>query len=582
MPFDAFVLNAVADEIKEKLVKTGRRVHKIFQINQELIITFRGEDRSLSLFFSVHPQNFRIHFTGRHYTNPPSPPAFCMLLRKHLIGGVLISLEQPPLERILYLNFSAPNREGKEVIKTLVLEMMGKHSNLILLDTASAENKRNILGAIKPVSPLVNRRRTILPHCNYFPPPLQDKFHPFALNYEAFASEMIRFEGQDAKSALINNIQGISPFLAGEIVARAEAMYISKETVRPLWNALEKLLNIYSDKRWEPTLIYTKEGTPADFSAFKPVQFFEGSFRFVPSISMLLDEFYQFREKSEGKKNLLQLLNQHLEQALKKCRHKEKVQLRELEEAKKADQLRLCGELILLHLKNIPPKTAEIFLENLFQDGEKIKISLDPGISPASNAQRYFKKYRKARQGEKKISERLSQTRQEIAYIESVLFSMEKADLPTLQEIKEELEEAGLLRKKMSPLQKKTTHFNPLRYYSSLGEEIIIGRNNRQNEYLVHKVAAKTDFWLHVKDMPGAHVIIKSNNPSAETIAEAALLAAYHSKGAGSSNVAVDYTQVKNIKRHPAGRPGMVIYTNYKTIFVTPKEQLIRKLLDKH
>lgn len=581
MPFDAFVLNAVADEITNKLINSGQRVNKIYQINKELIITFRGENYSPSLYFSVHPQRYRIHFTRRHYAHPPVPPDFCMLLRKHLLNGVLTSLEQPPLERVLYLHFSAPNREGKEVIKTLVLETMGRHSNLILLDTVSGGNTRTILGALKPVAPSINRRRTILPHYNYTPPPLQDKLHPFALSYDAFIEEISRFEGQQAESVLIKSIQGISPFLSREIIARAGVSLVSKESARRIWNALEELIQIYSSGFWEPTLLCDNEGNPADFSAFKPLQSFNGHFRFVPSISSLLDEFYAYREKKEGEKNLRSILNHHVDQALKKSRRKEKVQSEELEEAKKADRFKLLGDLIILNLKTIPQKTMEIYLDNLYSPGrEKIKVNLDPQLSPALNAQRYFKKYRKARQGEKQISARLAQTRQEIAYLESVRFSLEKADLPTLQEIKEELEETGFLpARKKHPLQKKTGHFNPLKYYASQGEEILIGRNNRQNEHLVHKFAAKTDLWLHVKDMPGAHVIIRSVNPSPETIREAALLAAYYSKGAGSSNVAVDYTFVKNIKRHPAGQPGMVIYTNFKTIFVTPEEQLLRPLL---
>jgi len=507
-----------------------------------------------------------------------------MLLRKHLLNGVLTSLEQPPLERVLYLNFSAPNREGKEVIKTLVLETMGRHSNLILLDTVSGENKRTILGSLKPVSPSINRRRTILPHHNYTPPPLQDKLHPFALSYEAFVEEISHFEGQQAESIIINSIQGISPFLSREIIARAGVSLVSKESAQLLWNALDELIQIYSSRHWEPTLLCDNEGNPVDFCAFKPLQSFKGRFRFVPSISSLLDEFYTYLEKIEGEKNLQSILNHHVDQALKKSRRKEKVQSDELEEAKKADRFKLLGDLIILHLRTIPAKTKEIYLDNLYSpEGEKIKVSLEPQLSPTLNAQRYFKKYRKARQGEKQISKRLAQTRQEIAYLESVRFSMEKADLPTLQEIKEELEEAGFLpAKKKPPLQKKTSHFNPLKYYTSQGEEIYLGRNNRQNEHLVHKFAAKTDLWLHVKDIPGAHVIIRSENPSPETVREAALLAAYYSKGAGSSNVAVDYTFVKNIKRHPAGKPGMVIYTNFKTIFVTPEEQLLRPLLSKN
>ena len=583
MPFDAFVLNAVSDEITDRLIKTGERVSKIFQINQELIISFRSENSSDSLFFSVHPQSCRIHFTERHYSHPLTPPAFCMLLRKHLLGGLLISLEQPPLERVLYLNFSAPNREGKEVIKTLVLEVMGKHSNLILLDAPAKEGGKMILGAIKPVSPNINRIRTILPHHHYSPPPLQEKLHPFALSYEVFVNEPDLSAGEPLEQALIENIQGISPFLAKETAARAGSGFLSDKTAKQVWNALQELMEIYITKNWAPTLISDQAGNPSDYSAFKPSQPITGQLRGHPSISKVLDEFYQFKEKNDAKKALTGLLNQQLSQMLKKIIKKEKAQLQELKEAKNAEQLKLCGELIILHLQKIPPRASEINLTNLYgSDNEEVKVSLDPRLNPALNAQRYFKLYRKARQAEKKMTERLEQTRQEITYLESVSFSIEKADYPALLEIKDELEEAGFLAvrgKPGPPPQKKTALFNPHRYYASLGEEIYVGKNNRQNEHLVQKFAFKTDLWLHVKDIPGAHVIIRSRNPGGETIREAALLAAYYSKASGSSNVPVDFTQVKNIKRHPAGKPGMVIYTNHKTIYVTPEEQLLRPIL---
>jgi predicted ribosome quality control (RQC) complex YloA/Tae2 family protein len=302
------------------------------------------------------------------------------------------------------------------------------------------------------------------------------------------------------------------------------------------------------------------------------------------SISSILDELYEFKEKEEKRQNLFAMLTRNVEQAVKKTRKKETVQLLELEAAGKADYYRQCGELILMNLKDIPVRSREVELENIFSEqGGMINISLDPRLSPPLNAQRYFRKYRKARQGEKIISENLEQTRQEISYLESVLFSLQKADLQTLREIRDELEETGYLTVPQKPrYPKQAATFNPLKFISSRGEEIFVGRNNRQNEYLVQRFATGTELWFHVKDLPGAHVIVRPGVPHEKTIHEAALLAAYFSRGAHSSNVPVDYTQIKNVRRLPGGKPGMVTYTNYKTLYVTPDEQNLRPLLAQH
>ena len=585
MAFDAFVLSAVAGEIEEKIIKTGARLNRIYQLNPtDLLLYFKGEQEVQPLFISIHTQRGRIHFTNRHYSHPPSPPPFCMLSRKHLGNGVLVSVEQPPLERYLYLNFLALNESGKKVDKTLVVEIMGRRSNVILLDRPGEKKERVILGVLKPVPPSINRVRTLLPHYTYSPPPVQEKLHPYALDYEHFQQEMNRLEGQPAPKALLENFRGFSPFLAEEIAARAKTPIISPGAACILWQKLQEILQIYEEKKWEPTLLYDKEKKPLDCSVVKPRQATGNHCRSFNSISSILDELYEYKEKEEERQNLFAMLTRNVEQAVKKTRKKETVQLLELEAAGKADYYRQCGELILMNLKDIPARSREVELENIFSEqGGMIKISLDPRLSPPLNAQRYFRKYRKARQGEKKISGNLEQTRREISYLESVLFSLQKADLQTLREIKEELEETGYLPvPQKSRYPKQTAVFNPLKFISSRGEEIFVGRNNRQNEYLVQRFAAGTELWFHVKDLPGAHVIVRPGVPHEKTIHEAALLAAYFSRGAHSSKVPVDYTQVKNVRRLPGGKPGMVTYTNYKTLYVTPDEQNLRPLLAQH
>ena len=588
MAFDAFVLGAVATEIEEKLIKPGAAISKIYQLNPtDLLLFFKGTKQKGPLFLSIHAQKGRINLTERRYAHPASPPAFCMLLRKHLINGIIVSLEQPPLERVLYLNFSVINENGKEVQKTLAAEIMGRHSNIILLNNPDTEGKQTILGAIKPVPPSINRFRTLMPHHTYFPPPVQEKLHPFALNYESFRQELRMSEGKPAGRFLLENIQGLSPLLAQEIAVRANKPLLenlTEDSTRLLWARMQGIFQIYGEKKWAPVLLLDDLGHPLDYTVINPAETAAKYKRGYSSISELLDDYYDYRERAEAKERLYSLLSRQVEQSLKKCRSKEKKQLLELEKSKEADYYRKCGELILTNLKHIPPKANEIYPVDIYSgQDEKIKIELDPRISPSQNAQRYFKKYRKARQGEKKISGTLEGTQNEIAYLESVLYFMDKNNLQALLEIKEELEEAGYLPPKNKPYpREKTVSFNPIIITASSGEEIYIGRNNRQNAYLVGHFASKTDLWLHVKDMPGAHVIVKAANPHADLIKEAALLAAHFSRGAHSSNVPVDYTIVKYIQRIPGAKPGMVTYKNYRTIYVTPDEKILYSLLKQH
>jgi predicted ribosome quality control (RQC) complex YloA/Tae2 family protein len=581
--FDAFVLNAVAQEIEEDIIKNGGRLSKVYQLNsREMLLYFKGEVPLQPLFISINAQRGRINFTGRHFSHPLTPPPFCMLVRKHLVNGLLISLEQPPLERVLYLHFTVLNSRGKRVQKTLAVEIMGRHSNLVLLDTPDEEKNQMILGALKPIPSSLNRYRVLLPHNVYFPPPPQEKLHPYALNHEHFCQEIRRLQGQPTARALLENLQGLSPFLTAEIAARAGSSCLSADDSSVLWQKLQELMGIYQERKWEPTLFLDQKKQPYDYHVLKPVQSLPGDQRTFSSVSTLLDEFYTYQEKEEEKKNLFLLLSRVAEQTLKKSKRKENNQLQELARATKADFYRQCGELLLINLNQIPKKSREVYLKNAFLEKEDyIRINLDPQISPSLNAQRYFRKYRKARQGEKKIAAQLQKTRQGITYLESVLFALEKANLAVLKEIKDELVATGYLPvPKKSSAKKTNKKLFPLKFISSQGEEILAGQNNLQNEYLVQRLAAKTDLWLHVKDMPGAHIIIKAEHPQEETIEEAALLAAYFSRGAYSSNVPVDYTQVKNVRRL-GNKPGMVTYSNFKTRYVTPHEEKLRPFLQK-
>ncbi len=582
MAFDSFVLHAVKTDLEKHLVQTPCKVQRVIQPNAvTLLLEFRGQRPGAeALFFSIHPVSSRVHLTSRHYPRPSTPPAFCMLLRKHLSGGKLVSVEQPPLERMLYLHFLATNEQGRETPKTLVAEIMGRHSNLILIDPLANERPK-ILGCLKPVPAALNRYRAILPNHPYDPPPLQDKLHPFALNYEYFRQEVLQQQGTRIEAFFLDHFQGFSPFLTREIASRANLDVLEESAAPLLWEKLQELMAIYTSAAWQPTLLHGLAGLPEDYFAFKPHQNFKETLRFFSSMSGLLDEFFEHKERHEAKTGLYRYLHQLVTQQLEKTRRKEKKQQKELAETERAEEYRRLGELLYLNIHAIHPKSHQFEAKDPYEEsGGSVLIPLDPGISPSQNAQRYFKKYRKAKQGAKEISRQLKKTRQEIKYLDSVLFAMEKADLESLGEIREELEEAGYLpRQQAEPQGKKARIQKPLSFLSSQGETILVGRNNRQNDDLSLRLAAKTDYWLHAKNIPGAHVIIRSSSPHEATLVEAALLAAHFSRASRSSKVPIDYTRVKNLRRIPGPRPGMVTFSNYKTLYVTPDEKSMAPLL---
>lgn len=586
MPFDSFVLNAVAAEIDEKIVTTKARINKIVQPNAtDIVIFFRGEAKT-PLLISSHPQWGRVHFTEHHYSRNISPPPFCMLLRKHLKNALPLSVEQPPLERVLYLHFSSLSEEGREIVITLAAEIMGRHSNIILLSPAEGRESSSkvIIGAVKSIPSSINRYRTILPHYYYYPPPKQQKLHPFALDYEYFHQMLSSYQGEKAEKVLLQNIQGLSPFLCSEIAARAKTDYIKENSIPSLWEKLQEIIKLYERGKWKPTLICDKDGAPMDYAALNTVQEEKAPVRrSFNSMSMALDEYYSHVQNKEEQKNLYALLLQKVEQNINKLEQKEKILLKELDETQKADYYRTCGDLLFSFLKDVPSSAGEVYLDNIFEPGKgKIKIPLDPSLSPSLNAQAYYKKYRKAQQGRKKIKEQLDLTRQEKTYLQSVLLALKNSDLQNLRETRDELQESGYLPPPSKKIeQKPEPSYKPMKFISSQNEEIYVGKNNRQNDYLVQQFAPKNALWFHVKDLPGAHVVVPLEDPQEETVKEAALLAAYFSKGASSANVPVDFTRIKYVKRIPKGKPGAVTYKNYRTLYVTPDEDLLNPLLNR-
>lgn len=583
MAFDSLVLAAVADELREHL--HNARIEKIYQPTKtEIIFHLRQPGEKYSLLFSAHPVFSRVHLTRRTYVNPKSPPPFCMLLRKHLAGGQITGIEQKPLERVLNIKINGINEQGEQVERVFVAEIMGRYSNLILITQAE---QPAVLGAIKYVSAEMSRFRTIKPGKPYYPPPEQPKLNPLTVSFDRFKTLLLSSSDDISESPdklLVSSFRGISPLIAREAVHRSKitssARNLSEEQIAILWKHFKDIISTFRTRKWEPVLV-KKQGkyNLTDYAAINLQQYHPSQVQKTSSMSAAIEKYYYERESLEQRRQLYQGLKKKLKQELEKAKKKKVRQLKELEHTENAEHFRKWGELILAQMSSIPTRAEEVTVTDLYS-GDPVTIPLDPRIPAPANAQRYFQKYHKYKKSKHKIEARLRQTENEIVYLESVLFNMEKADMTVLEEIREELREAGYLTEPGSPTnafpQRKVSQ--PLKFVSSEGYTFYVGRNNRQNDYLTLKKARKKDTWLHAKDIPGAHVVIEGENPPPQTIKEAAIVAAYYSKGSNSSNVPVDYTLIRHVRKPPKARAGMVIYNHHRTIYVTPEQGLINRL----
>ncbi|NLZ92784.1 MAG: fibronectin/fibrinogen-binding protein, partial [Firmicutes bacterium] len=547
---------------------------KIYQPRKlEIILHLRKHTAYYSLICSADPRLARVHLTNDKPDNPAVPPAFCMLLRKHLTGARLLSLQQEGLERILTFVFSSYDEFGNSVTKSLICEVMGKHSNIILT-IPTLDNEPQILGSIKQVTATMSRYRTILPGEIYYPPPPQEKINIFNFSEEELATALLNTTEQAPVSSLVQTVMGIGKELAKVLIQRAaDGEYCHPLTViRPMAAELHKLATAVDSNQLQPCL-YKTAANKLSFSLLIPPQASLAELTLFQSVNDCLAAYYHAllnaHEVAALKQQLLQSVNNMLARAVKKL----KKQMRELQEMEGADKYRLWGEMLTASLHHLRPGMTKASVPNYYTDSrEKITVPLDPACSPQENAQRYFKKYRKLRDGKKYLVDRKAAAEKEIAYLESLLVAIQHADMSALWEIREEMEKAGLIRKKTIKKQAKTYSSQPLHFVSPDNIDIYVGKNNRQNDQLTLRAASPTDIWLHVKNHPGAHVIIRDSNPPAKTILYAAELAAFYSKLSTSANVPVDYTQVRYVKKPKGAKPGMVVYDHHHTVYVTPKQ----------
>lgn len=571
MSFDGMVTGAVVHQLNRALI--GGKIEKIYQPEaDEIVLNVHSGRENYKLYISSNSGHARLHLITETTSNPLNPMGFCMLLRKHIQGGRITDIRQKDSERIVEIFVDTINELGFSVNKKLIVEIMGKHSNIIVVDIAS----NRIIDSIKRISIDVNRYRQLLPGQQYVYPPSQDKVPYYGLTAAQVAAFTENSSDRTAK-ALMSHIQGISPLIADEIVyqaGRLESDPSDSASASALFRVLNHFVEQIRSDSPSPRVYLQEDGTPFDFHLF-PLASLSDYYRELcfSDISEALSYYYSNKSSSNRIRQKSSDLERAVASSLDKLYLKKQRLSEDLLQAENSDIYRLYGELLTANLHQIKQGASKAEVIDYYT-GETVIISLDPRFSPIQNAQRYYKKYSKAKTAvtEKKIQ--LNEANTDIAYLESVLSYIEKAStVEEIEELRQELIEGGYLRKRKNNFKPNKSKPAPYQYTTSDGFRVLVGRNNKENDILTFKTASGKDIWFHTKDIPGSHVILFTDGKGATETAifESAALAAYHSKGRESENVPVDYTQVRHVKKPNGAKPGMVIFTDNKTVYVNPK-----------
>jgi len=548
MSFDGFFLHHMVEELRTELL--NGRIQKINQpFDQELVLQIRSNRKSHRLLLSAHPVFGRIQLTESTFENPAQPSTFIMVLRKYLQGAVIESIEQIENDRIVEITVSNKNEIGDHIQATLIIEIMGKHSNILLVDKSSYK----ILEVIKHIGFSQNSYRTLLPGATYIAPPSTEALNPFMVKDEKL------FEILQTQELTAKNLQNLFQGLGRDTATELERQLLNDK--------LATFRNFFGQET-NPCL------TDKSFSC---VPFSSKTAENFDSLSQLLDIYYKDKAERDRVKQQASELIRRVENELQKNRQKLKKQEKELLATENAEEFRQKGELLTTFLHQVPNDQDQVILENYYTN-QPITIALDKALTPNQNAQRYFKRYQKLKEAVKYLTDLIEETKATILYLESVETVLNQAGLDEIAEIREELIQTGFIRRRQrEKIQKRQ---KPEQYLASDGKTIIfVGRNNLQNEELTFKMARKEELWFHAKDIPGSHVVISSNlNPTDEVKTDAAELAAYYSKGRLSNLVQVDMIEVKKLNKPTGGKPGFVTYTGQKTLRVTPDPEKIQSM----
>jgi len=590
MPQDGTIISCIVHEISQHVL--GGRIDKITQPEpDEIHIAIRAGGNNHKLLLTNQSSSPRLHFTKLNKQSPAQAPQFCMVLRKHISGGRIVDIRQPNFERIAEIDIEALNEMGDKSIKTLVIELMGKHSNIMLLSPGTdPESPAKIIDAIKHVPPSVSAVRAILPGGQYTPPPSGNKKDPLYVKEPSFSQTLLQ-SNLPIQKALYQCHTGISPILASEICTRARihpdayASELTQEEWKTLYNVVVYMFVILRGWVLAGTfacrIYYDQQGKAMDITAMPFNMYSHLEYELYKSPSALLEAFYAKRDAgyriNQKTADLRKLITTHQE----RCNKKTIVYEKTLEDIKNRDSLRIKGEILTAYLHQVERGAESVTLDN-FYDNTSIEIPLSPNLSPTENAQRYFKQYNKQKRTHTALQEQIQQNQEDQFYLDSVAQAMETVTTEAdIAEIRAELAEQGFVKRKYArpgnknPQSKKGPGTSkPLRFTSSDGYEIYVGKNNTQNDYLTLRQAKNHDIWMHTKDIAGSHVIIVTGgaNPPESTILEGANIAAYYSKGRSSSQVPVDYVQRKHVRKPSGAKPGFVIYDRHKTVYVTPEE----------
>ena len=576
MALDGLVISNVVYELKEKLL--DGRISKISQPEKdELVLTIKNNRDNYKLFLSANASLPLVYLTEESKQNPMTAPGFCMLLRKHLNSARILDITQPGLERILKFKIEHLNEMGDLCVKYLILEVMGKHSNIIFID-----EDNTIIDSIKHISHLVSSVREVLPGREYFLPPAGDKKDPLSLTYEEFGESVLK-KPLPVGKAVYTSLTGFSPLMANEICHRASidseisTSALTEEEGLHLYKNLERLIGDIKEHNYSPNIVF--EGTtPVEFSCF-PLTCYSGLTKTeTASISEVLESFYAVKNTVSRIRQKSVDLRKVVSNAIERNTKKYELQLKQLKDTEKRDKYKVYGELINTYGYNLEPGAKSLTALNYYTN-EEITIPLDPTLTPGENAKVYFDKYNKLKRTFEALSNFIEETKMDLVHLDSIRTSLDIALAEEdLVELKEELMEYGYIRRRFTPLKngaknkKQKITSKPFHYISSDGYHIYIGKNNYQNDELTFKFATGGDWWFHAKKIPGSHVVVQAGGSELpdRTFEEAARLAAYYSKGRDANKVEIDYTEKKNVKKPGGGKPGFVVYyTNY-SMLVSP------------
>lgn len=586
MALDGAFLYALKEEIREKALDS--RIDRIYQPSrEEIVFLLRGRGWSGKLMMSAGADSPRIHFTGAETENPKSPPMFCMLLRKHLSGARLTGVRQLGMDRVLYLDFDTKNEFGDPIVITVAVEIMGRHSNVIVIGPGG-----KVLDSIKRVDPEMSGVRPILPGAVYTPPPSQDKLDLFTASREEGIGRIMAARGSDLAKGLMSAYEGLSSTLCREIVLEAvRAVDMDKNSMTSdQWDRLFFVLgnlkrNMESGEN-AYTILYEQGGRPKEFSLVDLKQY--GALLLSKSFdspSALLDSFYFERVRMERMKQRSNDLLKMLLNTTERLTRKLAAQREELAQCADREALKEKGDLLSAYLWQVQKGMQSVTVQDFYHDGADLTIELDPALTPVQNVQRYYKEYRKAATAETMLTDLIAKGEQELVYVDSVFDAVSRTSGESeLLEIRQELADQGYLKnyKNKNKLLKAQP---PLRYTSSDGYTIWCGRNNRQNDRLTLRDARPEDIWFHTQGFAGSHVILVTNGVALDdlpdrTVEEAAMIAAYNSKARSAALVPVDYTQIKNVRKPGGAKPGMVIFDHYFTLYTTPEEEKVNAMAE--